>query len=132
MKAVDRFLKSYLDSWWLPFTVSLCNLAVFMVLFFPLIGTSYRLSIFFVVVLILLLLGLVVSVLCLAISVARSLIRQRWIKFFSDILMLCLFLGACYFSMALLFAAAMDVGEENFSYGNSAQIIGLMSRLLLR
>lgn len=126
---VGRWLKRYFNSWWLPLLLSLVNLTVFMVLVFPLIGTSGEISFAFFAVLIVLLAGLAISFLGLLGSVLWSLLRQRWIKLFSDALMLCFFLGAAYLSLSLLLAAAMNVGEENFSYRASTDVIGMIGWL---
>ena len=126
---VGRWLKRYFNSWWLPLLLSLVNLTVFMVLVFPLIGTSVEISFAFFAVLVVLLAGLAVSFLGLLGSALWSLIRRRWIKLFSDALMLCFFLGATYLSLSLLLGAAMNVGEENFSYRAGTDVIGMISWL---
>ena len=126
---VGRWLKRYFNSWWLPLLLSLVNLTVLMVLVFPLIGTSGEISFAFFAVLIVLLAGLAISFLGLLGSLLWSLLRQRWIKLFSDALMLCFFLGAAYLSLSLLLAAAMNVGEENFSYRASTDVIGMIGWL---
>lgn len=127
MKGIRRFLKNYFSSWWLPLAVSLCNLTAFMVLFFPLVGTSADISFGFLVVLVVLLIGLFVSFFSLLCSALWSLLRQRWIKLISDTLMIFLFLSAVYLSISLLGAAAMDVGEENFSHRATTYIFVMMS-----